>query len=85
MSETVFPKGIRVFDPHAKAPSFIKASIVITLNELVKFCKENPDLLTEYNGEKQIKLQLVEKKAGGLSMTVDTYKPKAAAPNDPPF
>lgn len=85
MADQIFPKGVRVFDPHAKAPGFIKGSIVITLNELVTFCKENPDLLSEYNGQKQIKLQIQEKKQGGLMITVDTYKKETAPKDDLPF
>jgi hypothetical protein len=73
-TEKIFCDGVRAFPPHEKAPSWVKGSIVITLNQLVKFCKEHPELLTEYNGEKQIKLQLQESKKGGLSLVVDTYK-----------
>lgn len=77
MADQVFPKGIGVFPKHDKAPDFVKGAIVITLNELVTFCKENPGLLTEYKGEKQLKLQLTERKDGkGLNLTVDTYKPQ---------
>lgn len=81
MTERKFPEGIRIFPPNDKAPSFVKGTVIITLNELVKFCKDNPDLLTEYKGEKQLKLQLVERKDGkGLNLTVDTYKPKDDLP-----
>lgn len=85
MAEQIFPKGVRVFDPHAKAPGFVKGSIVITLNELVQFCKDNPDYLSEYNGQKQLRLQITEKKQGGLMITVDTYKKETAAKDDLPF
>lgn len=70
-------QGIRVFNPHANAPAFVKASIVITLNDLVKFGKDNPELLTEYNGAKQLKLQMLESRDGKLYVAVDTYKPGA--------
>lgn len=87
MADVIYPKGIRVFEPHPKAPSFIKGSIVITINDFVKFCKENQELLSEYNGEKQIKLQLQERKGGGLNIVVDTYKAKSNAEtgSDLPF
>lgn len=86
MAQAIFPKGIRIFDPHQRAPGFIKGSIVITLNELVQFCKDNPDLLSDYNGQKQIKLQLMEKKQGGLSIVVDTWKKEnKEAESDLPF
>ena len=74
MTDKIYPKGIRVFGPHEKAPAFVKGSVIITLNELVKFCKENPQLLTEYNGEKQLRLQMQDARTGGLTFVVDTYK-----------
>jgi len=74
MSEITYPKGVRLFNKHEKAPEFVIGSMVITLNELVQFCKDNPDLLTEYNGQKQLRLQIVKTKAGNLSANVDTYK-----------
>lgn len=80
MAEKIYPKGIRVFKPHEKAPDFINGNMVITLNELVKFCKDNPELLTDYNGEKQLKLQLLDG-SKGLSVTVDTYKRNATSVN----
>lgn len=71
----IYPKGIRVFPPNEKAPDFVKGTMIITLNELVQFCKDNPGYLSEYNGEKQLKLQITERKDGkGLSFSVDTYK-----------
>ena len=73
MTEKVYPKGIRVFAPHEKAPSFIKGTMVITMNELFQFCKDNETLLTEYNGQKQLKLQLQDGR-NGLAVVVDTYK-----------
>lgn len=74
MSETkVYPKGVRIFNPHEKAPKFVKGSMVITMNELFKFCKENEALLTEYKGEKQLKLQILEGDKG-LQVVVDTYR-----------
>ena len=82
MSEAIYPKGIRIFDRHPKSPAFVKGSVVITVNELIQFCKENPNLLSEYEGKKQLKLQMVEKKDGGLTFKVDTYKTAAASDND---
>lgn len=72
--EKKLPEGIRVFNPHANAPDFVIASVVVTPDALVKFCQDNPDLLSEYNGQKQIRLQLLKSQAGKLYMAVDTYK-----------
>jgi hypothetical protein len=73
-----FPKGIRLFDPNPKAPSFVKGTIVITIPELLAYVNENPQLLSDYQGKAQLRLQLLEKKQGGLNLTVDTFKPNPA-------
>ncbi len=83
-NDKVLPEGIRMFPKHQNAPEFVKGAMVITLNKLVEFCKSRPDLLTEYNGEKQLKLQLLESKDGKPYLSVDTFKPgetpRASAP-----
>ena len=73
--ETIYPKGVRIFKPHGKAPDFVKGVMILTMNELVKFAKENSELLTEYNGEKQLRFQILDGK-DGLYATVDTFKPE---------
>jgi hypothetical protein len=78
MSNNVLPKGIRTFNKRENQPEFVLGSVIITLNELVTFCKENPELLSEYNGQKQLRLQLLRSKEGAPYLTVDTFKPQAA-------
>jgi hypothetical protein len=75
MADQTLLKGIRLFQPKPSQPEFVLASGVITLNELVTFAKENPQLLSEYNGEKQLRIQLLKSKDGKPYMTVDTWKP----------
>jgi len=72
--EKVFPKGMMAFKPNEKAPDFVKASVMVTPNELISWLKENSDYLTDYNGNKQLKLQLLENDKG-LYFVVDTYQP----------
>ena len=72
--EKVFPKGMMAFKPNEKAPDFIKASVMVTPNELISWLKENSDYLTDYKGNKQLKLQLLENDKG-LYFVVDTYQP----------
>lgn len=75
---TTFPKGVRVFAPRQNAPSFVKGQIIISPNELFEWLKANPDVMTEYQGNKQLKLSILERKdGGGWNVTVDTYKPQA--------
>jgi len=74
MAEKIYPKGIVTFKKNDKAPSFVLGTIVITPNELNKWLKENLSLLTEYKGEKQLKLQVLQGKEK-LTLVVDTWKP----------
>ena len=73
MTDKIYPKGLRTFPPHANAPDFVKGTLIITTNELVKFCAENPDLMTEYHGNQQLKCQILEGDKG-LYFQVDTYR-----------
>lgn len=73
MTTPIKPDGIVTFKPHDKAPSFVKGTVIITLNKFFEFCKSNPDFITEYKGEKQIKCQLLEGDYG-IYLAVDTYK-----------
>ena len=82
MSEKVYPKGLRTFPPHANAPEFVKGSLIITLNELIQFCKDNPDYLTEYNGQKQLKCSMLDGDKG-LYLNVDTYRPDVNSRPEP--
>ena len=82
---TPFPKGVRVFAPKENAPSFVKGQIIISPNELFTWLKENPDVLTDYKGAKQLKLSITERKDGsGWNTLVDTYKPKNEPDKDLP-
>lgn len=84
MSEKVakiYPKGLLVFPKNEKAPDFVKGSMVVNPNQLVSWLKENESLMTEYKGEKQLRLQILENDKG-LYLVVDTFKPKK---DDLPF
>ena len=84
MNETIYPKGLRTFPPHAESPDFVKGTLIVTLNELVKFCKENGNLLTEYNSQKQLKCDILEGDKG-LYIKVNTWRPDAnQQPETPP-
>lgn len=72
--EKIYPKGIMCFPKGDKAPEFVLGTVLITLNDLITFCKENPNLLTEYKGQKQLKLSLKNGNKG-IYMEVDTFKP----------
>jgi hypothetical protein len=78
MSEKIYPKGLRTFPPRAEAPEFVKGTLIITLNEFIAFCKNNSSLLTDYNGQKQLKMNMLEGDKG-LYLVVDTWKPEVNA------
>jgi len=85
MSESIYPKGIVTFAKNPKQPDFVLGSVIITIDDFIEWTKQNPNLLTEYNGKKQLRLQCLTKKAGGISFTVDTYKPKEEPKKETPF
>lgn len=74
--EKILPKGFRTFEPHQNAPDFVKGQLVISLNDFIKFCETSPELLSEYNGAKQLKLDILESRKGGLYFAVNTFKPE---------
>lgn len=80
-ADKIYPKGLRFFKKHDKAPDFVLGTLVINPNELFKWLKENPQYLNEYKDEKQLKLQLLSGK-DGVYATVDTYK-KSTEPSAP--
>lgn len=85
MAENILLKGIRLFKKKDNQPEFVVAGGAITLNELVQFAKDNPTLVTEYNGQKQIKIQVLRSKDGNPYIAVDTFVPaqqNAATPVD---
>jgi hypothetical protein len=73
--EKIYPKGLITFKPHENAPDFVKGKLIITLKDLIQFCKDNPSLLKEYKGKKQLPLVMTEGKFG-ISFEVDTWKPE---------
>ena len=89
MADQILPEGIRFFPKGQNAPDFVLGTMVVTINDLVAFAKARPELLTEYNGQKQLKLQLLNSKQGKLYAAVDTFKPQtqeaAPAPMEDPL
>ena len=74
MADVIYVKGMRLFPVTDGAPDFVKGSGVITINELVKFCKDNPDYMSDYKGEAQLRFELLDGR-NGLYFAVNTWKP----------
>ncbi len=79
MADNKLLEGVRLFRKKDSQPDFVLASGVITPNALVAFLKANPELLTEYNGEKQVRIQVLKSKDGNPYVVVDTWKPAEVA------
>lgn len=75
---SVFADGVSAFNPHDNAPDFVKGTIVIAPRKLTEWLKANPDYMSEYNGQKQLRLTLKSSKDGKLYASVDTYGTPAA-------
>jgi hypothetical protein len=67
--------GLRFFAPHPSAPDFVIGSVIISIKELVRFCNDNPELMSEYNGEPQLKLKQNRSQKGDIYFIVDDFKP----------
>lgn len=77
--ETVYPKGLRTFKKNDNAPNFVLGSLIITPADFAQWVAENQQYLTDYNGSKQLKLQILNGDKG-IYFTVDTYKKKDETP-----
>ena len=76
MADEIMAEGVRLFPKHDKAPDFVLGTLIITPNDLFTWMKANDQYTTEYEGKKQLKLQLKKSKAGKLYASVDTWKPE---------
>jgi hypothetical protein len=79
----IYPGGIRLFSKKANAPDFVMADAVINVDEFAKWLKENQQCITEYNGTRQLRLQILNGNKGPY-MAVNTFQAKAET-NDLPF
>jgi hypothetical protein len=73
--EKVYAEGIRTFKKSEKSPDFVLGTVVISIDDLVKWCDNNYQHLVDYKGKRQLKLQLLKgKEANTVVFQVDTYK-----------
>jgi len=80
-NKTIYPEGIRVFEPHQNAPDFVKGQVLITVRDFITFCEQNTEYLTTYKDKSQLKLDLKEGEKG-LYLSVNTFKPEKKAEMD---
>jgi len=79
MADEILPEGLRFFNKKDNQPDFVIGALVITMNDLFAFCKAHPELITEYQDKKQLKLQVLKSSKGNLYAKVDTWKPAEQA------
>jgi len=72
--EKIFPKGLTIFAPREGAPDFVKGSMIITPKLFIEWAKTMSDHFSEYDGEKQLRFDLLEGNKGLYSI-LNTYKP----------
>lgn len=73
-NDELLPGGLRFFNPNPAAPDFVVGQMVITMEDLFAYTKKHPELCTEYEGKKQLKINLLISKNDKLYGKVDDYK-----------
>ena len=73
MSKPIYPKGIVCFAPKQGAPDFVLADVVISIDQLNDWISENRNLLTTYQDQPQLKLQLLKGDKGPY-LKVNNYQ-----------
>lgn len=69
--DKIFVDGMRAFKPSPKAPDFIKANLVLDVNEL-------RDFLNRQSGG-QVRVDIKESQKGTFYAEVNTFKPSNGA------
>lgn len=69
----IFPDGLRVYAPNAKAPAWVKGTIVVTAKEFSQWAHDHAD------GNSQVRLTICESKGGKYYAKLDTFKPREQA------
>ena len=77
--DIVKAKGLVTFSPNEKAPDFVLGTLLVNVDEFIDFLKnESQQYQTEYQGKKQLKIQVTAmKNKRGIMVAVDTWKPTA--------
>jgi len=80
-TDKIYPKGLRTFPAHEKAPAFVLGTLVVTPRELIDWITENPQYLKDYNDQKQLKLKILNGNKG-IYFEVDTYEKGQTQPQN---
>jgi len=79
MAEIVKAKGLVTFSPNERAPDFVLGTLLVNVDEFIDFLKnESQQYQTEYQGKKQLKIQVTAiKNKRGIMVAVDTWRSTA--------
>ena len=81
MNEKKYADGVRFFERKDNQPDFVLGALVITPEKIQAWSVMNSDLLTEYQGNRQVKFQVKRSKDGKIYIELDTYKPGNRLPD----
>ena len=70
--EKVFVDGLKWYDPHEKAPKFVKGSISIDPKKLTDFLKANAQYISNSG---YFRVDVKESKGGSIYFELNTWKP----------
>lgn len=74
--EKVFPKGLMIFPKKENQPEFVIGSMVVDVDNIAN---DNSQYLTDYQGKRQLRVQILKSREGKVYMQVDTWKPNTAS------
>lgn len=75
-NDTIFPAGVRVFQPRTNAPEWVLADLVVNPKEFLEFCKEHAEHRNQHG---EMRFQLRRGRSGNQYLALDTYKPKPSS------
>lgn len=85
MADKIYAKGLKFFKKRDTAPEWVLGTIVVTEAQVAEMFAEQKEHITDYQGQKQLRLQLLKSQDGGMYATIDTWKPnQTAAPSPTP-
>ena len=76
MAEKKFVKGFRCFPKKQNQPEWVIGDLVVDVDSFAEFIRDNKDSLTEYQGKRQLKCQITKSRDGGISVSVNDWKPE---------
>ena len=77
MPDQIFPEGIRLFNPRQGQPDFVLGEMVISIDQFKKYFDNHPEYVSKYQGQDQMRFQILRAIAGPIYLAVNTYGTEA--------